>query len=81
MNRPDEEVPENEQWRSTRPVPATTYLNGLYEDLKSLNLLPMPLNPYLGVWEIWPAHGHTNGFQSCADEAREAYLQCHWPDL
>lgn len=67
MNRPDEEVPEDEQWRSTRPVLATTYFNGLYEDLKSLNMLAMPLNPSLGVWEIWPAHGYNNGFQRWAD--------------
>ena len=53
--RPPEEVPEDEEWRSSRPVPATAYFDGLCEDLKSLKMLPIPRNSSQIVWEIWPA--------------------------
>ncbi|KAJ8117810.1 hypothetical protein OPT61_g1087 [Boeremia exigua] len=55
LMRPSEEVPEDEQWRSSRPVPATDYFDGLCEDLKALRLLPVPDVPSSLGWEIWLA--------------------------
>jgi len=55
ITRPPEEVPEDAEWRSSRPVSATAYFDGLCEDLKSLKMLPTPQKPNQLVWEIWPA--------------------------
>ncbi|EUC34227.1 hypothetical protein COCCADRAFT_93978 [Bipolaris zeicola 26-R-13] len=80
ITRPVDEVPEDEQWRTARPVPATEYFDGLARDLMELELLPVPFNPGLLVWEIWHARGHRE-FQVFADEAKAIYRQCEWPDL
>ncbi|KAH7562353.1 hypothetical protein BM1_01873 [Bipolaris maydis] len=80
ITRPVAEVPENEQWRTARPVPATEYFDGLARELVALELLPVPFNPGLLVWEIWHAKGHRE-FQVFADEAKAIYQQCGWPDL
>lgn len=66
ITRPVAEVPENEQWRTARPVPATEYFDGLARELVALELLPVPFNPGLLVWEIWHAKGHRE-FQVFAD--------------
>ncbi|KAF5853065.1 hypothetical protein GGP41_001658, partial [Bipolaris sorokiniana] len=80
ITRPVAEVPEDEQWRTARPVPATAYFDGLARDLIELELLPVPFNPGLLVWEIWHSKGHKE-FQVFADEAKARYQQCGWPDL
>jgi hypothetical protein len=55
ITRPPEEVPEDEEWRSSRPVPATAYFDGLCEDLVSLKLIPVPGGPSSLYWEMWEA--------------------------
>jgi hypothetical protein len=48
------EVPEDEEWRTSPPVPATAYFDGLCEDLISLRKIPVPGAPRWVCWEIWP---------------------------
>lgn len=57
LERPAEEVPEGEEWRSARPVPATTYFEDLYDDLMSLRIVPLPGKPRDITWDMWPAKG------------------------
>jgi hypothetical protein len=47
------EVPEDEEWRTSPPVPATAYFDGLCEDLISLKMIPVPGGPGWEYWEIW----------------------------
>lgn len=53
LMRPFEEVPEDEEWRSSRPVPAVAYFDGLCQDLISLQMIPLP-HPS-DHWMIWEA--------------------------
>jgi hypothetical protein len=55
--RPEEEVPENEPWRTARPVPATAYFDGLHDDLMALRMVPLPGSPSHSEWDIWPTEG------------------------
>jgi hypothetical protein len=66
LERPSEEVPEGEDWRSARPVPATAYFEGLYEDLMSLRIVPLPGKPRDFTWDMWPTEG-MRGRQQWAD--------------
>jgi hypothetical protein len=54
---PSEEVPQGEEWRSARPIPATTYFDGLYDDLMSLRIVPLPGRPRDIEWDMWPTEG------------------------
>jgi hypothetical protein len=47
------EVPEDEEWRTSPPVPATAYFDGLCEDLISLKMIPVPRGPDWDYWEFW----------------------------
>lgn len=53
ITRPPDEVPEDEQWRSSRPVPAVAYFDGLCEDIKSLRLIPLTNDTNNPYWEMW----------------------------
>ena len=55
-------------------MPATAYFDGLARDLIELELLPVPFNPGLLVWEIWHSKGHKE-FQVFADVSL-LYLCC-----
>ena len=57
LERPSEEVPEVEEWRSARPVPATAYFEGLCDDLMSLRIVPLPGKPRDVTWDMWPTEG------------------------
>jgi hypothetical protein len=57
LERPSEEVPEGEDWRSARPVPATAYFEALYDDLISLRIVPLPGKPHDVTWDMWPTEG------------------------
>ncbi|KAF9871812.1 hypothetical protein CkaCkLH20_10746 [Colletotrichum karsti] len=50
---PSEEVPEDEPWRSSRPVPAAEYFDKIRDDLIALDLIPVPSGTEGGDWEIW----------------------------
>ncbi|KAI4946694.1 hypothetical protein J4E91_006865 [Alternaria rosae] len=81
----NDEVPEGEQWRSSRPVPAVAYFDGLCEDLKSLRLIPLTNdtnNPYWEMWEDVNEKEYPNHYLlPWIKEAKAIYHQCHWPDL
>ncbi|KAF3048601.1 hypothetical protein E8E11_009360 [Didymella keratinophila] len=80
LERPSAEVPEGEQWRSARPMSATTYFDGLYEDLMSLRIVPLPGLPRDTEWDMWPTEGMRDR-QRWADEAKKIYATCRWPTM
>ncbi|KAJ4372837.1 hypothetical protein N0V86_008203 [Didymella sp. IMI 355093] len=80
LERPSYEVPEDEQWRSARPVPATAYFDGLHADLLALRIVPLPGTPRDTAWDMWPTEGMRDR-QRWADEAKQIYLSYHWPTL
>ncbi|EDU43512.1 predicted protein [Pyrenophora tritici-repentis Pt-1C-BFP] len=84
------EVPEDEEWRTSSPMPTTAYFEGLCEDLISLKMIPVPGGPGWDYWEIWtvPEGGHledrsshNHAFLTWTNEAKTIYPRCHWPDL
>ncbi|KAF2750427.1 hypothetical protein M011DRAFT_242720 [Sporormia fimetaria CBS 119925] len=84
--RPDDEIPADKQWQTTRPVPATMYFDNLCEKLVSLDLIPMPGHPKatLDTWEIWPGwkeKGTTAFYWKWAKVAKRIYRSYGWPDL
>lgn len=87
LQRPSEEVPEDAEWRSARPVPATTYFDGLCDDLRSLELIPMPGHPKatLDLWEIWPGGKVHPSEQKWVDVSQQPSTDnrshaSHWTD-
>ncbi|CAI0652690.1 unnamed protein product [Colletotrichum noveboracense] len=80
ISRPEEEIPENEQWRTVRPVPAVEYFDGLCEDMISLEMFPVPGDSSGSEWQLWQSKW-MRAHQKCVDEAQEIYRNCRWPNL
>ncbi|KAH0437121.1 hypothetical protein CcaCcLH18_03989 [Colletotrichum camelliae] len=80
ISRPSEEIPEDEQWRTARPVPAVTYFDGLCEDMISLEMFPVPGDSNRSEWQVWQPKW-MRAHQKWVDEAQEIYRKCRWPNL
>lgn len=50
---PDEEIPENEPWRTDRPRQAVEYFKELREKMISLEMIPIPTHISGGDWKVW----------------------------
>ncbi|KAF5519162.1 hypothetical protein CGCA056_v010023 [Colletotrichum aenigma] len=79
-SRPEEEIPENEQWRTARPVPAFEYFDGLCEDMISLEMFPVPGDSSGSEWQVWQPKW-MRAHHKWVDEAQEIYRKCRWPNL
>ncbi|KAK1640691.1 hypothetical protein BDP81DRAFT_311228, partial [Colletotrichum phormii] len=80
ISKPEEGIPEDEQWRKARPVHAVAYFDGLCEDLISLEMLPVPGDSNRSEWQVWQPKW-MRAYQKWLDEAQEIYRKCRWPDL
>ncbi|KAF9873541.1 hypothetical protein CkaCkLH20_09000 [Colletotrichum karsti] len=79
ISRPPDEVPEDEPWRTARPVPAVTYFDGLCENLRSLELVPVPGDSRGSEWGMWQPKFMRS--EKWISEAQAIYRKCHWPDV
>ncbi|KAF0328628.1 hypothetical protein GQ607_004040 [Colletotrichum asianum] len=50
---PDEEIPEDEPWRTDRPRQAVEYFKELREKPISFEMIPIPKHISGGDWKIW----------------------------
>ncbi|KAL3292969.1 Alpha beta hydrolase fold protein [Colletotrichum asianum] len=80
ISRPEEEIPENEQWRTARPVPAVEYFDGLCQDMISLEMFPVPDDSSGSEWQVWQPKW-MRAHQKWVNEAQEIYRKCRWPNL
>ncbi|KAK1974437.1 hypothetical protein LZ30DRAFT_670260 [Colletotrichum cereale] len=80
ISRPADEIPEDEQWRTARPVPAVAYFDGLCEDMISLEMFPVPGDSNGSEWQVWQPKW-MRAHQNWLDEAQEIYRKCRWPNL
>lgn len=49
----DEDIPEDEPWRTDKQGPAVEYFTELRESLVSLEMVPLPTHMPGGDWKIW----------------------------
>ncbi|KAF4847922.1 hypothetical protein CGCSCA4_v005344 [Colletotrichum siamense] len=80
ISRPEEEIPENERWRTARPIPAVAYFDGLCEDMISLEMFPVPGDSNRSEWQMWQPKW-MRAHQKWTDEAQKIYRKCRWPNL
>ncbi|OHF03855.1 hypothetical protein CORC01_00717 [Colletotrichum orchidophilum] len=75
----DEEIPENEPWRTDKPRLAVEYFKELRESLISLEMIPIPTHMPGGDWKIWRVRDFGEEHRHWVHEAQDIYRECGWP--